>query len=89
MPIHALSVANVVIRCVRLHQAYQPGTQGLSGRATVDVDLVTGGWWQRLVFPNGRPEGTVDRNAYVFCVLELFLLCGPGTPERVASRKLG
>lgn len=38
----------------------------------VSVDLVPGGWWQRLVFPKGRPEGTVDRNAYVFCVLELF-----------------
>jgi TnpA family transposase len=38
----------------------------------VDVDLVPSGWWQRLVFPPGRPEGTVDRNAYVFCVLELF-----------------
>ena len=37
----------------------------------VSVDLVPGGWWQRLVFPKGRPEGTVDRNAYVFCVLEL------------------
>ena len=38
----------------------------------VNVDLVPGGWWQRLVFPKDRPEGTVDRNAYVFCVLELF-----------------
>jgi TnpA family transposase len=38
----------------------------------VSVDLVPGGWWQRLVFRKGRPEGTVDRNAYVFCVLELF-----------------
>jgi TnpA family transposase len=38
----------------------------------VDTNLVPGGWWQRLVFPKGRPEGTVDRNAYVFCVLELF-----------------
>ena len=36
------------------------------------LDLVPGGWWQRLVFPKDRPEGTVDRNAYVFCVLELF-----------------
>jgi len=36
------------------------------------VDLVPAGWWQRLVFPPERPEGTVDRNAYVFCVLELF-----------------
>ena len=38
----------------------------------VNVDLVPGGWWQRLVFHKGRPEGCVDRNAYVFCVLELF-----------------
>ena len=38
----------------------------------VNVDPVPAGWWQRLVFPRDRPEGTVDRNAYVFCVLELF-----------------
>jgi TnpA family transposase len=38
----------------------------------VKVDLVPGGWWQLLVFPKDRPPGTVDRNAYVFCVLELF-----------------
>jgi TnpA family transposase len=38
----------------------------------VDVDLVPGGWWKSLVFTPGRPEGTVDRNGYVFCVLELF-----------------
>lgn len=43
----------------------------LDARA-VDVDLVPNGWWQRLVFPSDRPPGTVDRNAYVFCVLELF-----------------
>ncbi|WP_204036608.1 Tn3 family transposase [Micromonospora qiuiae] len=43
----------------------------LDARA-VDVDLVPKGWWQRLVFAKDRPEGTVDRNAYVFCVLELF-----------------
>ena len=30
------------------------------------------GWWRRLVLPAGRPEGTVDRAAYVFCVLEQF-----------------
>lgn len=30
------------------------------------------GWWDQLVFPKDRPEGCVDRNAYVFCVLELF-----------------
>ncbi len=37
----------------------------------VDHDLVTGGW-QRLVYPAGRPDGTVDRAAYTFCVLEQF-----------------
>ncbi|HEY6798466.1 MAG TPA: Tn3 family transposase [Kineosporiaceae bacterium] len=38
----------------------------------VAVDLVPAGWWQRLVFPPDRPAGTVDRNAYVFCMLEAF-----------------
>jgi TnpA family transposase len=38
----------------------------------VAVDLVPAGWWRQLVFAPGRPEGTVDRNAYVFCVLEQF-----------------
>jgi TnpA family transposase len=38
----------------------------------VDVGLVPKGWWNHLVFPKDRPEGCVDRNAYVFCVLELF-----------------
>jgi TnpA family transposase len=38
----------------------------------IDVGLVPGGWWDRLVFPRDRPEGCADRNAYVFCVLELF-----------------
>jgi TnpA family transposase len=38
----------------------------------VDIGLVPKGWWDRLVFPKDRPEGCVDRNAYVFCVLELF-----------------
>ncbi|WP_354236953.1 Tn3 family transposase [Arthrobacter sp. UYEF3] len=38
----------------------------------VDVQLVPSGWWQKLVFAKDRPEGTIDRNAYVFCVLELF-----------------
>ncbi len=38
----------------------------------VAVDLVPSGWWQRLVFPPGRPEGTVAKAAYVFCVLEAF-----------------
>ncbi|MEV7626438.1 Tn3 family transposase [Actinoplanes sp. NPDC089786] len=38
----------------------------------VDIGLVPRGWWNQLVFPKGRPDGCVDRNAYVFCVLELF-----------------
>jgi TnpA family transposase len=38
----------------------------------VDVGLVPKGWWDQLVFPKDRPVGCVDRNAYVFCVLELF-----------------
>ncbi|MFE2996599.1 hypothetical protein ACFXG4_16465 [Nocardia sp. NPDC059246] len=37
----------------------------------VDHDLVAGGW-QRLVFPTGRPEETVDRAAYTLCVLVQF-----------------
>jgi hypothetical protein len=37
----------------------------------VDHDLVTGGW-QRLVYVPGRPDATVDRAAYTFCVLEQF-----------------
>lgn len=56
----------------------------LEARATVAVpagyldarrvaeDVVPAGWWQRLVYSTGRPEGTVDRAAYVFCVLEQF-----------------
>ena len=35
-------------------------------------DVVPAGWWRRLVFSAGRPDGTVDRAAYVFCVLEQF-----------------
>lgn len=35
-------------------------------------EVVPAGWWQRLVFPVDRPAGTVDRGAYVFCVLEQF-----------------
>jgi hypothetical protein len=46
--------------------------KGYADARKVDVELVPGGWWQRLVFPKGRQEGTVDRNAYVFCMLELF-----------------
>ncbi len=50
-----------------------------SGRVTaryldarrVAVDLVPPGW-ARVVFTPGRPEATLDRAGYVFCVLELF-----------------
>lgn len=38
----------------------------------VDIALVPRGWRNQLVFPKDRPEGCVDRNAYVFCVLEPF-----------------
>ncbi len=38
----------------------------------VDTEIVPAGWWHSLVFPDDRPEGTVDRAAYVFCVLEQF-----------------
>lgn len=37
----------------------------------VNHDLITGGW-QRLVYPLGRPEVTVDRGAYTLCLLEQF-----------------
>jgi len=37
----------------------------------VAVDVVHPSW-RRLVFPPGRPDGTVDRAGYVFCVLEQF-----------------
>lgn len=37
----------------------------------VDHDLIVGGW-SRLVYRQGRPEWTVDRAAYTFCVLEQF-----------------
>ena len=38
----------------------------------VAAEIVPQGWWRRLVFAPGRPEGTVDRAGYVFCVLEQF-----------------
>jgi len=38
----------------------------------VIAGVVPTGWWQRLVYPPERPPGTVDRAAYVFCVLEQF-----------------
>lgn len=37
----------------------------------VEVGIVPAGW-RAQVFREGRPEGTVDRNGYVFCVLDLF-----------------
>jgi hypothetical protein len=37
----------------------------------VVVDLVPPAW-RRIVFPPGRPEGTVHRAGYLFCVLEQF-----------------
>jgi hypothetical protein len=38
----------------------------------IQVEVVPSGWWQRLVFPKDRPAETVDKAAYVFCVLEQF-----------------
>ncbi|OJF14078.1 hypothetical protein BG844_11705 [Couchioplanes caeruleus subsp. caeruleus] len=38
----------------------------------IEVEVVPSGWWQRLVFPKERPAETVDKAAYVFCVLEQF-----------------
>ena len=43
----------------------------LDARRVAD-DVVPAGWWRRLVFKPDRPHGTVDRAAYVFCVLEQF-----------------
>ncbi|MCU0299747.1 MAG: Tn3 family transposase, partial [Candidatus Nanopelagicales bacterium] len=40
--------------------------------ADVDLNVVPTGWWQPLVMPQDRPDGTVHRSAYVFCVLEQF-----------------
>jgi TnpA family transposase len=37
----------------------------------VAADLVPPAW-RRMVFPSGRPEGTVHRAGYVFCILEQF-----------------
>ena len=46
--------------------------RGYLDERDLNVQIVPAGWWQRLVFPADRPDGTVDRDAYVFCVLELF-----------------
>ena len=43
----------------------------LDARRVAD-NVVPAGWWRRLVFKPDRPHGTVDRAAYVFCVLEQF-----------------
>ena len=45
------------------------------------LDIIPGGWWQRLVFPPGQPGGCVDRNAYVFCVLEAHCLSAVQTVD--------
>jgi len=45
---------------------------GYLDASLVELDVVPPGWWRQLVFPPGRPEGTVHRAAYVFCVLEQF-----------------
>jgi hypothetical protein len=38
----------------------------------VAVDVIPAGWWRSLVLKPDRPQDTVDRAAYVFCVLEQF-----------------
>lgn len=38
----------------------------------VATELVPAGWWERLVFPMNRPDGTVAKAAYTFCMLEQF-----------------
>ena len=45
---------------------------GLLDARRVAVDLVPAGWWRPLVFRPDRPENTVDKAGYVFCVLEQF-----------------
>ncbi len=47
------------------------GAPGCLDVRKVDVEVVTPGW-RHLVFRPGRPVDTVDRNAYLFCVLEQF-----------------
>ena len=46
-------------------------TSDLDARRVAE-DVVPAGWWRRLVYSADCPEGTVDRAAYVFCVLEQF-----------------
>ena len=38
----------------------------------IDPSVVPAGWWHQLVYTKDRPDGTVDRAGYVFCVLEQF-----------------
>ena len=45
---------------------------GYLDAALVALHVVPAGWWRRLVMAPERPAGTVDRAAYVFCVLEQF-----------------
>ena len=40
--------------------------------ALIDPAVVPAGWWHQLVYTRDRPDGTVDRAGYVFCVLEQF-----------------
>ena len=49
----------------------QAGAGRVPGCPEGVVDIVAAAW-KAQVFPKGRPEGTVDRNGYVFCVLEAF-----------------
>jgi hypothetical protein len=53
-------------------RATRRGPAGYLDEQLVALDVVPAGWWQRLVMAPERPAGTVDRAAYVFCVLEQF-----------------
>jgi hypothetical protein len=44
---------------------------GFLDARTVAIEAVTSGW-RELVLRRGRPPETVDRVAYVFCVLDQF-----------------
>ena len=52
----------------------------------IDPTVIPAGWWQPLVFPTDRPPGTVDRAAYVFCVLEI---CNAPTDAFAATSLAG
>jgi len=55
--------------------AAKPSKRVPSGYLDVSMvasEVVPAGWWRQLVLPADRPEGTVHRAAYVFCVLEQF-----------------